>query len=315
MNLDFRDAIFNSLRTIMLQDSNVICLTNDMGAMGLDQIRKERAKQVVNVGIAEQNLMSVAGGLALAGKRVFAYGIASHITTRCYEQIKLDICATAQPVTIIAIGSGLSYGSDGPTHHAVNDLGYMGALPGLSIFNPSDVVSAGAAVQRAYTEAVPAYIRIDKDSFPIIYKENEPGLFSEGLSVLKPGENITLLSTGVLVHRALTVAHLLEKEGLSVSVVDCHRLRPFNEDLVEKIVRNSKIVVTLEEHCRFGGLATLVSQIIAERQIQVKFHPIALNDKFFLGSASRTWVHAEHGMTEEAIKNTIKQLHFKGSAK
>src|SRR5437870_4371883 len=116
MHTDFRDVCFNAIYNLITRDRNVLVLTNDMGALGLDKIRSRYAAQVINVAIAEQNMMSVAAGLALAGKKVFAYGIIPHITARCFEQIKLDICSMRVPVTIVGVGSGLSYGQDGLTH-------------------------------------------------------------------------------------------------------------------------------------------------------------------------------------------------------
>ena len=133
---DFRDAAFESVFKIVAGDPSVMVLTNDMGAMGLSRIQESFPQQVLNVGISEQNMMSVAAGLALSGHRVFAYGIASHITSRCYEQLKLDVCALQIPVVLLGIGSGLSYGVDGPTHHSTHDCALLQTLHGMTIYIP-----------------------------------------------------------------------------------------------------------------------------------------------------------------------------------
>ena len=160
--IDIRDAFFDEFYNIASKDSNIIFLTADMGALGLEKFKIDFPNRYINVGVAEQNLVNVAAGLALAGKRPFIYGIASFITQRCYEQIKVCIYDMNLPVTIIGSGPGLSYGADGPTHHLINDIAIMSVLP-IIILTPTNVELARKAVQIAYSSQLPVYIRLAKD--------------------------------------------------------------------------------------------------------------------------------------------------------
>jgi len=184
-DIDIRDAFFDEVYTIASQDSRVIFLTADMGSFSLNRFKADLSSQYINVGVAEQNLVSIAAGLALAGKKVFIYTIASFVTQRCYEQIKIDICGMRLPVTIIGSGPGLSYSSDGPTHHAIQDILIMRALPEMTILNPGDSTTAVAAARIAYRSQGPVYVRIDKGKLPLLYENDED--FSAGLSLLKKG--------------------------------------------------------------------------------------------------------------------------------
>ena len=157
-----RDAFFDELYEIAASDPDVLLLTDDQGAFGLERIKRELEGQYFNVGIAEQNLVSVAAGLALGGKRPFIYGISTFMTMRCFEQINVDLCCHKLPVTIVGSGAGYMYSGDGPTHHATQDIGILRTLPGMNIFSPSDAVMTAKLARIAHESAGPNYIRIEK---------------------------------------------------------------------------------------------------------------------------------------------------------
>ena len=159
---DFRDTVFTAVREIMRADGGAMVLVNDQGAMVLDQIKVECPERVVNVGIAEQNMMSVAAGLALCGRSVFVHGIIAHIVFRALEQIKIDICLHNLPVTILGIGAGLSYEKDGPTHCGLDDVPVMSVLPNLRIWDPPTTEAAAVAVHESYARKAPGYVRMYK---------------------------------------------------------------------------------------------------------------------------------------------------------
>ena len=167
--VDIRDAFFDELYAIAVEDGNVMFLTADMGAFSLAKFKEDLPEQYINVGVAEQILVSVAAGLALGGKRVFIYAMAAFITQRCYEQIKIDLCQMRLPVTIIGSGPGLTYGSEGPTHHAVNDIAIMKVLPEMMIITPRDPEEAKEAARIAYDNQTPVYIRLAKGKLPAVY--------------------------------------------------------------------------------------------------------------------------------------------------
>ena len=304
---DFRDAAFGAIGQILKIDRRVMVLTNDMGAMGLDVLREEYPDHVLNMGIAEQNLMSVAAGLAQTGRVIFVYGITSHMTLRCLEQFKLDACAMKLPVILLGVGSGLAYGADGPTHHAINDLGAMGSIPGLSILNPSDASATSALVDWAYRQRGPAYVRLDKESHQPLY-DSFSFDWQCGFSTLRSGTDLALVSTGMLVHRAIQVADVLASEGIHASVIDVFRLAPINREGIRQALQDIPLMVSFEEHAGPGGLGGRLAELIVDAELPIRCHRLMLPEKFLLGSATRRTIHEQYGLSVEKISQTAREL-------
>ena len=304
---DFRDAAFDAIRQILKNDRRVIVLINDMGAMGLDVLRDEYPGHVVNMGIAEQNLMSVAAGLAQTDRVVFVYGITSHMTLRCLEQFRLDACAMKLPVILLGVGSGLAYGADGPTHHAVNDLGAMGSIPGLTILNPADGLATSALVAWAYRQRGPAYVRLDKEAHQPLY---DSSFFDSqnGFSILRRGADLALVSTGMLVHRAIQVADVLASEGIHASVIDVFRLAPMNIHGIREALQQIPLMVSFEEHAGPGGLGSRLAELIVDTELPIRCQRMMLPEKIFFGTATRQWIHDECGLSLENICKTVRGL-------
>lgn len=307
MGHDFRDAVFESVLQIVANNPRTIVLTNDMGAMGLNQIQAWYPQQVLNVGISEQNMMSVAAGMALSGYAVFVYGIASHITTRCYEQLKLDVCALNVPVILLGMGPGLSYGVDGPTHHATHDCALLQTLSGMTIYLPADGVAIRAMVEQAYQRGTPAYIRIDKDPYEPIYAPNTHD-FSLGLETIQQGESLCVVTNGIMLARVREAASELREEGIEVALVDLYRMNPCNESRLWEACRNAQAIVTVEEHGRTGGIGSLVGRLLSERGHAIPFCGLSLGDEMLFGSASRTWAYGQYGLEKESLKNTFRHM-------
>jgi transketolase len=304
MNLDFRDAVFTAVEEIMLNDQNVLVLYNDMGAMGLDRIKECFPGRVINAGIAEQNMASVAAGLTTTGKRVFIYGIIAHIFSRGFEQIRNDICCTNQPVVILGVGSGLSYGSDGPTHHGLQDIAVLRTLPNIAIYNPSDSVAAQTLVKLAYNRGGAAYVRMDKEQLPCIHSPETD--FRAGFTILHEGNDIVLFSTGVLAHRALQAARQLMKEGVGIRVIDVFRLKPLDNALFSKAFMGVKSIVTLEENSPIGGLGSIIAELATLNGCYLPFTAIGIDDNPMMGATSRKWAETKYGMT---LDNIVSRLH------
>lgn len=304
---DFRDAVFEGVLQVVAGDPRVMVLTNDMGAMGLSQIQESYPQQVLNVGISEQNMMSVAAGLALSGNMVFAYGIASHITSRCYEQLRLDVCALNVPVVLLGMGAGLSYGVDGPTHHSTHDCALLQTLHGLTIYIPADGVATRAVVEQAYMGRTPAYIRIDKDPYEPIYTSGNHD-FGLGVSTIQHGESLCVVANGIMLHRVREVATELLQEGIELTIVDLYRLNPCNEAVLLEVCQRAQAIVTVEEHGRTGGIGSLVGRLLCEQGINIPFKGLSLGDEIMFGAASRSWAHVQYGLEKENLKNTFRQM-------
>jgi len=303
--MDFRDAVFETIHGLMKSDRNVMIVTNDMGAMLLDRIRSEFPERVVNLGIAEQNLISVCGGLAQAGKQVFAFGIASHVATRGFEQIKLDLCTMNLPVCVIGVGPGLAYGNDGPTHHGTEDVAFMRALPNMTIYNPCDAVATIGCVRLAYEGRSPTYLRLDKENLDPLYRPDDD--LSAGLKILRDGHDCTIFVTGILALRAMSAAERLSEGGIEARIVDVFRLKPINDSAILDILQTSRKIVTVEEHCRIGGLASIVAELMAVNRISLPLDIVSLPDAYLLGSASRSWAHEAFGLTADALTTRLRK--------
>lgn len=310
-DIDIRDAFFDEIYSIASKNSNVMFLTADMGALSLDRFKKDLPKQYINVGIAEQNLVSIAAGLALAGKKVFAYTIASFMVQRCYEQVKIDLCVMRLPVTIIGSGPGITYSSEGPTHHTIGDIAIMRVLPGMTILNPSDSLTAAAVAQLSYKSDGPVYVRIDKGKLPVIHDKKED--FSDGLTVLKEGRDIMIIATGIMVHHAFRVAEKLAKHSVDAGIIDLYRLKPINEDLLLSFIEKSKGIVTLEEHSVIGGVGSAVSEILVDKGKSLPVKRIGIPDKYCLEYGSRDWMYSFYGLDVADITDTILKWQPKDS--
>lgn len=252
--------------------------------------KKSMPEQIYNVGIAEQNTISVAAGLSLAGKKVFVFAIADFITLRCFEQIKIDICSMNLPVVIIGMGTGYMYSEDGPTHHMVDDISLMRALPGMTIWNVSDYTMAAVATHLAYENKGPSYLRFDRGYNPkYTYETN----FNNGLSVLKKGvrfelqnkivpelrvKELMIISTGVMVDQALKISVELDEMGISNGVIDLYRLKPLNEESFLNSIADATRIVTIEEHTIFGGIGSIVCETMAKHDILKPIKIIGIPD-------------------------------------
>jgi transketolase len=298
-----RDAFIQKLYTRAKSDPDIIFMSNEYGAPSLDKFRADLSKQFINGGISEQNLISVAAGMALAGKKVYVYSIASFITLRCYEQLKIDLCAMNLPVTLIGVGPCYAYGVDGPTHHATEDIAVMRALPNMHIYSPADTNMAAALVDVSLRAKTPVYCRLDRGKYPLLHKENEN--IDKGFSVLKKGWDICIIATGMMVHRALEIAKELVKYSIEAQVVELYRLKPIDTKSILQAVRNIKKAITIEEHTINGGLGSIVAEILTDAGVSVPLKRLAVSDDHLYTYGIREDIHCKLGLDKESIVNTI----------
>jgi transketolase len=303
VGLDIRDAFFDELYDIAAADSDVLFLTADMGAFSLERFKKNLNRQYINVGVAEQNMISVAAGLTLGGKKVFVYAVAPFVTMRCYEQIKVNISGMCLPITIIGAGPGITYNSDGPTHHAVQDIAIMRALPGMVILNPSDPVMASRMARISYESHSPAYVRIDKGRLPAIYSPGEE--FSDGLSLIKGGRDLLIIATGLMVHKGLKIAEELKKHSIDTAVMDLYRIKPVNASLLLDFASQYGRIVTLEEQSIIGGIGSAVMEILVDHGTMVPVKRFALEDKYCERYGDREWMHKYYDLDDRTLLNNI----------
>ena len=300
--IDMRDAFFDKLYDIAKNDRDVIFLTADMGAFSLVRFKKDLEKQYINVGVAEQNMVSVAAGLALSGKKVYIYSIVPFVTQRCYEQIKIDLSLMNIPVTIIGSGPGFSYNSDGPTHHASQDIANIRTLPNMTILSPSDSEMAKGFASLSYKHNGPTYIRLDKGKYPSLYKKKD---YSQGFGFIKKGQNLTIITTGIIIHKVLHVCEELKKNSIEANIIDIYRLKPLNKKVLLKILKDSKNIVTVEESSIVGGLGSIISELLADNDLQIPLKRIGSPDEYCYLYSNRDCIHTKYGLDATGITENI----------
>ena len=302
-NISQRDAFFNTLYEIAKKDRDVVLVSADMGAPSLDKFREDLSEQYVNVGIAEQNMVTVATGLALGGKTVFMYAIMPFVTLRCYEMIKVELCMMNLPVTAVGVGSGVSYDDSGPTHHSTEDIAIMRALPNMTILNASDSIMSARFAETTCNISGPHYVRLDREKLPQIYKQGSD--FSAGLTSLKTGKDICIVATGNMVHRASEVANKLAERSVDAGIIDLYRLKPVNEDLLVKSVAKSQRIVTLEENLLNGGMGSAVAEVLADNDKLMPLKRFGLPDKYFFKYGGRANLQTLGGLDADSITQSI----------
>ena len=301
----FRDVFFDKIYEMAKKDSDIVLVVADMSAPALDKFRNEMPSQFINVGIAEQNAIVIGSGLALAGKKVFVYAIAPFITLRCLEQIRVSNCIMNIPITIIGMGTGLSYDSDGPTHHLIEDISILRSLPNIKIHNITDNVMAGFYAEKLCDIDSTHYVRLDKDFCDDIYDVNFD--FSKGVSKLLKGKENLIVTTGPMVHIALALA---KDSPHNIGVIDIFQV-PINELSFLDIIKDAKKIITLEEHFLPGGLGSAVCEILNDNNISIFVKRLGLDInsayKHCYKYGGREIIRSYHGIDKISIEKTINK--------
>lgn len=271
-----RDVFWNHVYEIMRGDKNVILLTADMGAPALDMIRKDFPGQFVNVGIAEQNAITVSSGLALEGKKVFAYAIAPFITLRCIEHIRVENAIMNIPLTIVGVGVGFGYDDSGPTHFLLEDLAMMRSMPNITIHSITDNIMASKVAEMSYRLQNTNYVRLERHVTPDVYDKDAD--FGEGFSILKDGEDGYIISYGIMTHQALKIAKKLEKNEIHMGVIDLYTI-PINEKPFVDSVKSVKKLISLEEHFLPGGFGSAIIEVLNDNNILIPLKRLGLSVK------------------------------------
>jgi transketolase len=290
-----RDAFFRALLEEARRDARVILVNPDTAGFYCDAYRSEIPEQYVNAGIAEQNAVGISAGLALVGRRPFIFNILAFNSFRCFEQVRLDVCAMNLSVVLAGVGAGLDYGIFGPSHHAMEDVAVMRSLPGMAVWSPADETVAAALVPHCLQAGGPAYLRLSRAGQPRVYSSEAVPDLNEGVAELRPGRDLLLAATGPLVVRALEVAGALSG-ALDVGVVDVFRLKPFPERRFLELAASYPCIATLEEHVVSGGLGTAVLEALADHGISKKVRRFGLPDQFCRICGDRDYLHGKSGL-------------------
>lgn len=274
-----RDAYGKTLVSLGAKNDNVVVLDADLSkSTKTHGFKVEYPERFFNMGIAEANMMGVAAGLAAAGKVPFASTFAVFAAGRAFEIIRNSICYPKLNVKICATHAGITVGEDGASHQAIEDLAIMRALPNMTVLCPADGISAAKLVEAAAEFNGPVYVRLGRSGIPVLYKEDQIFEIGKGIE-LAEGNDVTIVATGIMVAEALAARDQLAKEGISARVIDIHTIKPMDQDILVKAAKETKAIITAEEHNIVGGLGSAVAEVVAET-VPVKVLRVGVEDTF-----------------------------------
>lgn len=294
-----RQAICDVLMDHAKTDNEIVVLCSDSrGSASLSPFFKTFPDQSVEVGIAEQNLVSIAAGLAKCGKKAYAASPACFLTTRSYEQVKIDVAYSGTNVKLIGISGGVSYGALGMSHHSTQDIASLAAIPNMRVYLPSDRFQTRRLVQALLEDEKPAYIRVGRNPVEDIYQEDCPFELDRA-AVVREGSDVLLVACGEMVAPTLQAAALLEQKGISAAVLDMYCLKPLDTRTLFEKAAGVKAVITVEEHVRFGGLGSMVAQAIAANAPRKVLNLTLPDEPVITGTSKEVFDH--YGLNAEGI--------------
>ncbi len=302
-----QDVFAETLLALALADRDILVVTSDSrGSAKLTKFGELLPDQVVEVGIAEQNVIGVAAGLASAGKKVFAVSPACFVTARSLEQIKNDIAYSDRPVKVVGISAGVSYGTLGTTHHSLHDYAALRAIHNIDIVAPADNFETREAVKAALTHPRPLYLRFGKRALPDL-RPNSAGFEIGKARVIREGSDVTFVAIGEPVAEAVQAAEVLEPYGLSCGVISMHTLRPFDTDALLRAAAHTRALITVEEHSVSGGLGERCASILMERGVHLPFKIVGIPDEHTV-TGSQAEIFAHYGISADGLAHTARRL-------
>jgi transketolase len=301
-----RLAFIEALSALAEQNDDIWLLTGDLGFSVLEPFIHRFRERYVNIGVAEQNMTGIAAGLALSGKTVFTYSIANFPLFRCLEQIRNDICYHNLNVKIVAVGGGLAYGTAGYSHHALEDLAIMRALPNMTVVAPGDPIETRLATRAIFEHNGPCYLRLGKAREPVVHL-SEPN-FVIGRSIkLKDGVDLVFVSTGGILATVMNAAISLEQKGYSIGVISMPTVWPIDDEIIRNCAHSPGRIITVEEHAS-GGLGSAVAEILCGIGYPTQFKPVSVRGYRFDQLGSQETLKAFYGLSVEALEASALEM-------
>jgi transketolase len=303
---DCREAFAETLIELANVDARIVAVCNDsVGSSNLGQFQKLFPDRLINVGIAEQDMVGVSAGLAIGGFIPFVCAAAPFLTGRALEQIKVDAAYNALPIVLCGMSPGMAYGELGPTHHSIEDLSWLRAIDGLAIVVPADPAQTRAVVRWAANFGAPSYLRIGRTKAPSVTTDDSKAFaFGEG-NVLRQGSSLTIVATGILVSRALEAAGALAEQGIEARVINISTIKPLDEAAIIAAARETGAIITAEEATTEGGLGAAVAEVV------VRHAPVPmriLGVKGFAPTGSASYLLEHFGLSRDGIVSAALEL-------
>ncbi|MDD6231779.1 MAG: transketolase C-terminal domain-containing protein [Frisingicoccus sp.] len=301
-----RQAICEVLMEQAKEDKDIVVLCSDSrGSASLTPFADAFPEQFVEVGIAEQDLVSISAGLASCGKKPFAASPACFLSTRSYEQAKVDCAYSNTNVTLIGISGGISYGALGMSHHSAQDIAAMSAIPNMRVYLPSDRFQTAYLIKALLKDEKPAYVRVGRNPVEDVYTEDNCPFEMDKATVICEGSDVAIIACGEMVKPAVDAAEILKSEGISATVLDMYCVKPLDREAIVKAASSAKLVITVEEHAPFGGLGSMVCQVVCS-ECPKKVINLALPDAPVITGTSKE-VFNYYGLNAEGIAKTAKE--------
>ena len=301
-----RESYGNSLVELGKKYDDFVVLDADLAAATKTGVfKKAFPNRFYDCGIAEQNMISIAAGIAATGKKVFASSFAMFAAGRAFEQVRNAVCYPHLGVNICATHAGISVGEDGATHQCCEDIALMRTLPGMTIINPADDIETKKAIEAAYNHDGPTYIRLGRFTTPVIFDEDYDFEIGKGVT-LKDGDDITIIATGLMVGEALNAYEILKEKGINARVINIHTIKPIDRDIIIKAAKETGKIVTVEEHSVIGGLGSAVCDVVCD-EVPVPVKKIGVNDTFGCSGPAKDLL-LKFGLSSENIVNTVLDL-------
>ncbi len=305
-----RNAFAAEITDLAGKDDRIVLLSGDIGNRLFDNYKSLFLNRFLNCGVAEANMIGMASGMAMCGLRPVTYTIASFNTTRCLEQIRVDLCYPNLPVVLVGVGAGLAYAANGATHQACEDIGFLRILPSMTVICPGDAVEVKAAIREALKLPGPSYIRLGKKNEPVVHNQEPAFEIGKAISV-RNGEDVCLLSTGTMLPVTIAAAERLETAGVSAQVVSFHTVKPLDEECLKEAFSRFRVVVTVEEHSVVGGFGSAVAEWLtaAAAVPAAPLLRIGTRDYFLHEAGGQEHARNHFGLNAESIATqTLKML-------
>ncbi len=301
-----RNEFARTIKAMARENDKVVLLSGDIGNRLFDSYKKDFSDRFYNCGVAEANMTSMAAGMAMSGYRPVTYTITPFNTSRCYEQIKIDICYHNLPVVIVGVGAGLSYAGLGATHHSFEDISILRTLPNMHVVCPADAVEVKLSLKQAFKLGRPVYIRIGKKNEPIIHQTEPEFEIGKGI-VVKEGTKVCLMGCGNILPVVCDAAALLEKKGVSAKVVSMHTVKPLDTRLLSDIFGKFPVVCSVEEHSLIGGFGSAAAEWLVDNNPEFKgrFLRFGMKDAFIHKSGNQENARKITALTSENIVSSV----------
>lgn len=294
-----RKSFTDALLELAKKDKDIIAVTTDArGSVTLGDYAKELPQQFVEVGIAEQDAVGISAGLAHSGKKVFVCGPACFYVARSLEQVKVDVAYSRNPVKILGVSGGVAYGALGATHHSLHDIAVLRTFPGMNICLPCDARQTRKLVEFLVDFPEPCYVRVGRAAVPDVYEDDNFDFQLGKANMLLDGSDLTIIGAGETVYHAYEAGKQLKEQGISARVLDLSWIKPFDKEAVLKAARDTKRIITVEEHSMFGGLGAMVTETLSENPVPVRI--IGIPDENVVHGTNKEIFH-HYGMDAEGI--------------